>query len=284
MDVAKLLAKAKEKKEAIKSREKTLKPKPGANHYVILPDWKTERNEVFYREFGQHFVKDANDDLKAVHMCLSKTYQQDCPICNALADAAHHVTDDSQVKMLEAAKSKQTYLLNVLECDADGKHDGQPKILEVGYTVFGGILDLMEDWGEAIFQDHQIITVNREGTGFNTKYNVLPKGTKKAVVNTADVYSRLNDLDDYVNQANEDKKRLSINTVRGLVGLSESEAAHIPADRAIGTSAPSRPATAGMEIDDADFTEVRANEASRPDVAQIDIDDELNDLLMQDVG
>lgn len=274
MDITKLLQSAKQKKEAIKSREKTLKPKAGPNNYVILGDWDQARNEIFYREFGQHFVKDANDDLKAVHICLSKTYQQDCPICNALSEAANHVTDDAQIKVLDNAKAKQTYLLNVLEVDENGKHDGQPKILEVGYTVFSGILDLMEDWGEAIFdpENPQIITVNRDGTGFNTKYNVLPKGTKRANV-TPDVLKKLNDLDDYVNQANDEKKRLATNTIRGLVGLSQDNSTVIPAERTIGTS------VAASTAVDADFTEVRAAEASRPDVVEIDIDDELDDLL-----
>jgi hypothetical protein len=275
MDVAKLLAAAKAKKDAIKSREKTLKPKPGTNNYVILGDWNRERNEVFYREFGNHFVKDAAGDLKAVHLCMAKTYEQDCPVCNVIAEAAKHVTDDSQIKALEEAASKRTYLLNVLELDESGtKHDGQPKILEVGYMVFSGILDLMEDWGEAIFQEHQIITISRDGAGKNTKYNVLPKGTKKAVV-SADTLNRLNDLEDYVNQANEEKKRIAMNAVRAVVGLSApaGEGTHIPATRTIGMS--------GQDVDatDADFTEVRAAEAARPDLVEIDIDSELEDLL-----
>lgn len=275
MDVAKLLAGAKAKKDAIKSREKTLKPKPGQNNYVILGDWNQTRNEVFYREFGNHFVKDEKGDLKAVHLCMAKTYGQDCPVCNVIADAAHHVTDDGQIKALDEAKAKQTYLLNVLELDESGtKHDGNPKILEVGYKIFSGILDLMEDWGEAIFQDHQIITITREGTGKNTNYNVLPKGTKKAAV-AADTLTRLNDLDDYVNQANEEKKRLAMNAVRAVVGLAapEGEGTHVPAARTIGYTGSPADAT------DADFTEVRAAEAARPDLVEIDIESELEGLL-----
>lgn len=272
MDVAKLLAKAKEKKDALKTREKTLKPKAGQNRYVLLGDWDRSRNELFFREFGQHFVKNAAGDLAAVHVCLSKTYGEECPICDALAQAAHHVTDDSQIKQLDDAKAKQTYLLNVLEVDEMGKHDGQPKVLEVGKGIITAILEMAEEWGEAMFAEHQLIVVNREGTGLNTKYTVIP-GSRKAGI-APETFTRLVDLDDYVNQANEEKKRLAISTIGKAVGIEAPAEKHIPAARTIGTSG-----LGSIDATDAEYSDVRTMEASRSSVAEIDMSDELDALL-----
>ncbi|MFH4090354.1 hypothetical protein WAJ00_20780, partial [Acinetobacter baumannii] len=83
--------------------------------------------------------------------------------------------------------------------------------------TLSSILDMMDDWGEAIFVDHQVVTINREGTGLNTKYNVLP-GSKKVHVDP-EVFKRMIDLDDYVKQANEERKRLALGAIRRAAGL-----------------------------------------------------------------
>ncbi len=72
MNVAKLLANAKKNKDALKSRESTIKPKPGKNNYVLLGDWNQERNEEFYKPFSQHFIKD--------YLCTRQISQNPYPI------------------------------------------------------------------------------------------------------------------------------------------------------------------------------------------------------------
>ncbi|WP_354734601.1 hypothetical protein [Acinetobacter nosocomialis] len=279
MNVAKLLANAKKNKEALKSRESTIKPKPGKNNYVLLGDWNKERNEEFYKPFSQHFIKDYSKltDGKpetTVHVCLSKTFGEDCPICDAIAEAGRllgaNATDD-QIKTLEDANAGTVYLLNVLEVDDSGKHDGQPKVLQIGKLALSSILDMMDDWGEAIFVDHQIVTINREGTGLNTKYNVLP-GARKVHVD-ADVFNRVTDLDDYVKQANEEKKRIALSTIKRAAGIySPAEPTHIPSDRAIGTKS---------TTDDVVDIEYKDVTGSALGIAEIDLDDELDGLLAE---
>lgn len=67
MDFAKLQERLKQKKQDLKQREKTLKPAPGTNRYVILPGWRSEDRETLYHEFGQHYIKNP-----AVHSrCVS---------------------------------------------------------------------------------------------------------------------------------------------------------------------------------------------------------------------
>ncbi|AHB93276.1 hypothetical protein Q4029_16990 [Acinetobacter baumannii] len=278
MNVAKLLANAKKNKDALKSRESTIKPKPGKNNYVLLGDWNQERNEEFYKPFSQHFIKDYSKvtDGKpetTVHVCMSKTFDEDCPICDAIAEAGRLIganATDEQIKTLEDAKASTVYLLNVLEVDDSGKHDGQPKALQVGKLTLSSILDMMDDWGEAIFVDHQVVTINREGTGLNTKYNVLP-GSKKVHVDP-EVFKHMIDLDDYVKQANEERKRLALGAIRRAAGLyAPAEPTHVPAERTIGTSS-----ALASDVTDVSYKDVTT---SSLDVTEIDLGDELEALL-----
>lgn len=275
MDVAKLLANAKKKKDEIKNRDATIKPKPGLNRYVLLPDWNKERSENFFVAFSQHFIKDygkLTQDGKpemTVHVCMSGTFGEECPICDAISEAGRLISStatDEQIKTLEEAKAGTGYLMNVLEVDEHGKHDGQPKILQLGKLALGSILEMMEDWGEAIFVEHQVVQISREGTGLNTKYTVLP-GSKKIAVDQ-EVIDRATDLDDYIKQANEEKKRLALNAIRAAAGIPTTQTTHIPAERSIGMSS-------------ADATDVSFKEVGiTGQVAEIvDIDDELDNLL-----
>lgn len=261
----KILATAKSKSDAIKQRAKTIKPKDGQNKYVLLLGWRKGQEDVFFHDFGQHYIKNVAGELQAVYPCIDKTFNKPCPVCQAISQAAGSVTDDDQIKALKDAGSGQSYLLNVLALDSDNKTE--PQILEVRKSVFGQILDLMEDWGGAIFdtENPQIIIVNREGKGLNTKYSVQISA-KKQTMNGADVYSKINDLDEYVRQENEENMQRAIGAVKGVVGL-------LPA--ASENPAIAAPTAAAIEVHETS----RATEASRSTGAEIALDSELDDLF-----
>ncbi|EPH1734967.1 regulator [Acinetobacter baumannii] len=219
LDPAKLMETAANKQNAIRSREKTLKPKDGSNRYVLLPGWgwKQGKQDVWFHDFGMHFIKDANGDLQSTYVCLDKTFGKDYPICGALKQAANIATTEAQVEALKECGSRQTYLMNVLALDSDRPND--PQILEVPKTVFSAIFDVLAKWGARLFDPNgsQVIVINRNGSGMNTKYTVLPDAETKPV--PPQVYEKLNNLDEYVSQENDERLQRSLGHVQQVVGL-----------------------------------------------------------------
>jgi hypothetical protein len=273
MDASKLMSLMKAKKQSLKQKEKTIKPAPGANRYVLLPGWRKEESHIWVHDFGQHYIKNAAGEIQAVYPCLDKTFGNACPICEGINKAARMTTDDETVKLLKEAGSGQSYLFNVLALDADD--DATPQILEVRKTAFAAIVDLIEEWGAGMFDPEapQIIVVNREGKGLLTKYTVqispkkhtLPKG----------VLTKLNNLDDYVRQENEDQQRRALNAINSVAGL-------LP----IVASGADKPMTSGETFDADQESALRTaaetrngREASKAKASDIALDDELSDLL-----
>lgn len=269
MDASKLMELMKNKKQALKQKAKTLKPNPGANRYVLLPGWRKGEEHVWFHDFGQHYVKNAAGEIQAVYVCADKTFGNPCPICDGLSKAIKMTSDDETVKLLKEAASGQSYLFNVLALDADD--DATPQILEVRKSVFGQVVDLIEEWGAAVFDSEapQIITINRDGKGLNTKYTVqispkkhtLPKG----------VFSKLNNIDDYVRQENEEQQRRALSAINSVAGLLPSK----------DTPATTTKMLAGSGGDDElrDLETKREAAVSKPSAADIALDDELDDLL-----
>jgi hypothetical protein len=277
MNANKLMELMKNKKAALKPKAKTLKPKPGSNRYVILPSWRGE-DEQFWHDFGQHYIKNESGEIQAVYPCLDKTYGQPCPICEGLLKAQRMTTDDETVNLLKEANSGQTYLLNVL--DLDGEDSASPQVLQLGKLSFGQLLEMMEEWGVAVLDPVEpiVVLVTRDGKGLNTKYTVQPSSKKhaipKALLKDGKIdHSKLNNLDEYVKQENEEQQRRALNAINNVAGL---------------LSAPSgadKPRTASsVDRDDEDLREMeqrRAAEVSRPSPAKADLalDEELDDLL-----
>lgn len=267
MDANKLMELIKNKKQALKQKAKTIKPNPGSNRYVLLPGWRKGEEHVMYHDFGQHYIKNSAGEIQAVYPCADKTYGNPCPICEGLSRAIKMATDDETVNLLKEASSKQSYLFNVLALDAED--DTTPQILELGKNAFSQMLDLFDEWGAAILDSEtpQIIVINRDGKGLNTKYSVqvspkkhtLPKG----------VLAKLNNLDDYVRQENEEQQRRALNAISSVAGLLPA------ADKP-------RTAAATIDRDDEDLRRVeqrRDAEVTKTVPNDIALDNELDDLL-----
>lgn len=107
--------------------------------------------------------------------------------------------------------------MNVLALDSDRPND--PQILEVPKTVFSAIFDVLAKWGARLFDPNgsQVIVINRNGSGMNTKYTVLPDAETKPV--PPQVYEKLNNLDEYVSQENDERLQRSLGHVQQVVGL-----------------------------------------------------------------
>lgn len=209
-------------------RERTVKPTPGRSKWRILPSWKGLEDPSIGHSWGQHFVRDASDELVAVHMCMERTYGKSCPICDSLTNALRHSTDETQ-KILEKAKSSARFLLNAYHLD--GEDPTTPVILELSPTTYEKLMDLIDLWMDEEYDETDLldidtghdITITRSGKGLNTKYDlsVGPKPRKIKVDMDA-----LHDLDEYVQQQHtetEQKALLAFDKIStGLTALPNS--------------------------------------------------------------
>lgn len=265
MDTSKLLALMKQKKAALKTKDKTVKPQPGSNRYVLLPGWRKGEEHLWWHDFGQHYIKNAADEIQAVYPCNEAIYGKPCPICDGLNRAQHAASDDETVELLKKAKAGRSYLMNVLALDSEDPNT--PQILEVRSTVFGQLVDAVEEWAGSIFDPEaaQVIIVNREGKGLNTKYAVQVSPKKQAVA--ASVYAKLHNLDEYVMQESEEQKRKALSAINHVAGLLTSSA-----DR----PSTARPALAMSDEIVEEAVPAKTTKSAKPTPA---LEEELDDLL-----
>lgn len=275
--MADLMELLRQKKNAMSQGKKTIKPNAGRNRYRILPGWRKD-DPTFYHDFGQHFIKGVDKQIKAVYMCVDATYGKPCPICDQINAGIRMATDDVIVNTLKEAKASKRILMNVLALDSDTPD--VPQVLEIGPQVFMGILNLFDEWGADLIdiEKGQDIVIHREGTGVNTKYTVQVGAKSKPV--DPSVLKKLNDLDEFVAQESEDVAKRAINALGSVAGVMPALAA--PSDRASGAGAGDwADASSGAFADDEDA--LRAVETAKPVEAATtaggsEIDDILADL------
>ena len=217
IDAAKLMSLMKAKKQSMKKIEKTIKPVDGNNDFVLLQGWRKGEEQVYFHDYGQHFVKNEADELQAVYLCADKTFGTACPVCAAIGAGIRGATDDDTVNLLKKANATQRYLVNVLALNTS--EPDTPQILELSATAFAQLVTTVEAWGVALLDDvePQIVTVNRSGKGLLTKYVVGVSPKKHAM--PKGVLSKLNNLDEYVAQESEEGKRKAISAVANMSGI-----------------------------------------------------------------
>jgi hypothetical protein len=210
----------KNKKQALQAqsgrREKTFKCQPGKSRVRILPGWRGEGDEMFFADFGQHFIKDMKGDLKSVYVCTDKAYGKACPICDAIEHGIKESTDDDVIEALKEGKSKGRVLFNVLHLDGDDPLT--PVILDLTPTTAEKVFDLMEEYGNITDLDEGVdLVINRTGKGLNTEYSVLPSPKSKAVDKA--VLKNLHNLDDYVKQEYDEGRNKALSAVGSVSGF-----------------------------------------------------------------
>jgi hypothetical protein len=210
----------KAKKAAIQAtsgrREQTHKPSPGKNRYRILPSWRGAEDATFFHDFGQHFVKDAAGQLKAVYVCVEKTFGRPCDVCEALAAASVSEAGEAVKDAIKESRSKGRVLVNALHLD--GEDPTAPVILDLTPTTFEKVLSLFEEYGNITDLDEgSDIVITRTGKGLNTEYTVIAAAKSKPV--PASVLKRLNDLDKYVMQEYDEGRLKAIAAVSSVSGL-----------------------------------------------------------------
>lgn len=196
-------------------REKTHKPTQGKSKFRILPN-PADMNGVFWQDFGQHFIKDASGDLKAVYMCADKTHGTDCPICESISSGIGASGDDSVIEALKDSKASGRILMNALHLD--GEDPSSPIILEISPTSFEKILELMEEHGNVTdLEDGVDIVITRTGKGLKTEYTIMTAAKSKPVDKS--VLKNVHDLSAYVQQEWDEGLNKAISAVSSVSGL-----------------------------------------------------------------
>lgn len=266
MDASKLMGLMKDKKAAMAKRDRTVKPHDGKNRIVLLPGWEAGNEHVYFHDFGQHYIKNAAGEIQAVYPCADSTYGQPCAVCAALSDATRNAPDDATISLLGEAKASRRVLLNVLVLDGDKPNE--PVIYEVAPTVFGAIVDLIEEWGIEAFKRE--IVIERSGKGLNTKYTaqISPKTVEVAPATLAKIHN----LAEYVKQESEEQQRRAISAIGAVSG-------RLPAPTGGHAALTSRPslATAGDAIEGA-ASRVASAEGAAAGAGYTDLDDLLAEL------
>lgn len=274
MDASKLMSLMKDKKAALKKHDKAAGPKPGKNRIMLLQGWRKGEEHVWYHEFGQHFIKNAAKEIKAVYPCADAIYGKPCACCDGLAQAMRSTKDDTLIELLSDAKAGRSVLINAL--DLDSTNPNTPVVYAIKRGVFGQIIELIEEWGIKAFT-HEIV-ITREGTGLNTKYTA--QVSPKEFVVAPSVLEKLHDLDEYVKQESDEQLTRALGAIGGIVGLPA------PAAGSKALAAPSDvPLTSASSLDldqEAGILEMEAAASAAPAASgggAVALDEELDDLL-----
>lgn len=192
----------------------------GRSRLRILPGWRGNGDNQFWQDYGQHYIKDAGDTTKAVYICVSKTFGRPCDVCNAISLAAKSVSDDALAKVITDARATSRILVNALHID--GPNPTVPDVYEIPPTVFEQYIGLSQLYlNESVdiidLKNGFDVSIERTGKGLTTKYT-LAAAPKSSSVNP-EVMSKVQNLDKYVSQENENSLQTAISEVRALAGL-----------------------------------------------------------------
>ena len=165
-------------------------PKQGPNIIRILPE--VGDMDYFFQEVGRHNFP----DNKHVY-CPSFTSAEDeldCPVCEIVQEL-YASGDKASRKLGSQLRVRKMYWMNVVI--RDGENVQGPFIYTPGVTVFSSIAALIgdPDYGDIFDVDEGTdVTVEREGTGLQTEYQVIPRRYPSELPDAKDYTSKAKDL------------------------------------------------------------------------------------------
>ena len=231
------------KAEAAAKKAQYIKPHrfaAGKNRVRILPGWNPAARDVFYHDFGMHYVKDKDNKLAAVYVCTDKTYGKECPVCSAVYEGIRLAKDSGNTtmeKLLGQARATARVLVNALI--REGEEPNKPVVLELPAGVFDAMVDQMMTFADddvdvlSVTEGHDFI-VTKSGAGLDTEYSVALAPKPTAV--TFDE-SQVIDLAAYCSQESEQGLLKAVHATTAVTGL--------PAPKSLSLAAPARTGTHG---------------------------------------
>lgn len=231
------------KAEAAAKKAQYIRPHkfaPGKNRVRILPGWNAASPDVFYHDFGMHYIKDRDNKTAAVYVCTDKTYGKDCPVCSAVYEGIRVAKDTGNTpmeKLLGQARATARVLVNALIRESD--EPNKPVVLELPSGVFDQMVDQMMTFADdgvdvlSVTEGHDFI-VTKSGSGLDTEYSVSLAPKPTAVTYDA---SLVVDLAAYCSQESEQGLLKAVNATTAVTGL--------PAPKSMALAAPARTGTHG---------------------------------------
>ena len=283
-DIQKLLAQVAKKQNQFKKNEKPASIKPGVNKIVLMPGWNPTSPEIFWREFGAHYIKDpGSGKVAAYYPCDNVIFgRDDCPVCMALAQASRMTNDPATLELIKQGRAGTQFLVNAIVI---GENNNQPVVMALSKTAFEQLMNIIMSWASAVFDSSnpQVISIDRTGTGFDTRYMVTVTPEKFAL--PAGTLNNLKNLDEYVNQRSEQLAKKATAAISGIAGApitmlayqDFSNSAQAPAAQPQPIQATPAPAPAPAQtISQADIPSTGATTQTPPPVT---LDSEMDELL-----
>ncbi|ELA7322598.1 hypothetical protein Q9X98_004231 [Vibrio parahaemolyticus] len=299
---AKLREKLAAKKKAIQAasgqRADVLRIPMGKHKFRILPAHPSKGEDApFWADFGLHYIKGEEKDatsgrnkVKAVYVCVDKTFNKPCDVCAAIEESARHATTDEQLDLIEDAKCKRAeVLVNVLHRSSSDKAN-VPQIMQMTPTTFEKVINIWEEYqseGIDIFDPENGVdlVITREGTGLNTKYEVM--AAVKSTPIDPSVLDQMSDLQEFVQQEHDEGLKKAINAINATVGILPDRAPKPSSASIEHKSSPKSSVDDDMmdvmdetlaEIEEAEIVEVKKTGTDDVSVGGGDIDD-IDELL-----
>ncbi len=146
-------------------------PPVGKSVIRILPE--VGEMEYFFQTVGKHIL--SADGKKSVY-CPDFTSEGelDCPVCE-LVDDLRKEKDAASKQLVGQLARRRSYWMNVI---VRGSETAGPQIYTPGVQVFSSLTSVIEDPDYGDITDVEKgydITIEREGTGLDTEYEVRPR-------------------------------------------------------------------------------------------------------------
>lgn len=207
-----LLEKIKGQREQIKvsraGQTRTYKFRPGKTVISILPA-HGDKPEDFYREFGQHYIKNRKDEFVVAVGDRSITYGEECPVRDGIVELiryANKIGDDELAEKAKSSLARKNYLFNIIvHQDPDMKKEEAPQLASFSETLMDQFFSILEEYLSSEdgaksllgWSDRLLFIVEREGTGVkDTRYKIYPAPKKQSV--DAGVMTKAVNLDEYI--------------------------------------------------------------------------------------
>lgn len=164
-------------------------PKQGSNTIRILPE--IGDMDYFFQEVGRHNISKGK---YAYCPSFTSDSELDCPICEIVQEL-YSAGDKASRKLGSTLRVRKMFWMNIVVRDGDSVQG--PFIYTPGVTVFSSIAAFINDpdYGDIYdLIEGTDITVEREGTGFNTEYQVIPRRFPSELEDADGILEKAKDL------------------------------------------------------------------------------------------
>jgi hypothetical protein len=192
-----------------KYRRRFLTLEQGTNVGRVMPSWSEEHRD-FDKKIVTHRGFNIEGESNAPVYCLAYHTDKKCPICAVHAWLeARRDQDDDYAKWAKAIFPKRRHLINWMTAGDEDK--SVVKILEVGSMIMAQLAPLLETPGYGDVTDEEDgweVSIERRGSGFDTKYRLLPIPDSRGPIEVEGWDDLMHDLDAVVNQRIKTRKEI----------------------------------------------------------------------------